>query len=324
MNIEDYPTIEKVKESICRIELKTLPTFNDGEDIDEYVKKIHDLILNEFGFGLNIKQPSNTDTFLSTFYRAREFDTFTDLSLIREHSYPPIDKVKMGRCNFPNKPVFYCSNNAMTALIEVVRNYNGSEKKYCLSKWELVKTNSDLIFESFLHSNLPEENVFGKIGKDIQKRISEPFMISYQKMISKKQEEGLIEYLRFFNDSFLNDKNYSLSASIAYESLYANHNYRTDVLMYPSVQTQYKGVNLAMNPNFVENNLKMTRLYIVQMGKYIPDSGSFSITITKYADVNKNMIVWKNVDPEDKEYTKYLEKDFGILINNKFIRNNLP
>jgi len=324
MNIDDIPTIEKIKDAIRRINLKTLPTYTDGEDIDEYVKKIHDLITNEFGFGINIKQPSKTEKFLPTFFRARELDTFTDTRLIREHSYPPIDKVTMGRCNFPNKPVFYCSNDAMTALIEVVKNYNGSDKKYCLSKWELIKTDSDLIFESFLNSKLPEENIFREIGKGIQKRISEPFTISLQEKLSKEQEEGLVEYLKFFDESFLNDKNYSLSASIAHEALYANHNYRTDVLMYPSVQTQFKGVNLAMNPNFVENNLRMTRVYIVQLEKYKPDSGSVSVTFTKYADVKKNMIIWKNIDPEDKEYEKFIKQDIGNPIDNEFKKNNLP
>lgn len=324
MSIEDIPTIEKIKDAIRRINLKTLPIYNEGEDIDEYVEKINGLITNEFGFGINIKQPSNTDGFLSTFFRARELNTFTDTKLIREHSYPPIDKVTMGRCNFPNKPVFYCSNDAMTALIEVVKNYNGSDKKYCLSKWELFKSDSVLIFESFLHSRLPEENIFGEIGKDIQKRISEPFTISLQEKLSKEQEEGLVEYLKFFDESFLNDKNYSLSASIAHRALYANHNYRTDVLMYPSVQTQFIGVNLAMNPNFVENNLRMTRVYVVQLKKYKPDSGSVSVSFTKYADIRNNMIIWKNIDSEDKEFEEFIKQDFGNSINNGFKRNDLP
>lgn len=94
--------------------------------------------------------------------------------------------------------------------------------------------------------------------------------------------------------------------------------------MYPSVQTQFIGVNLAMNPNFVENNLRMTRVYVVQLKKYKPDSGSVSVSFTKYADIRNNMIIWKNIDSEDKEFEEFIKQDFGNSINNGFKRNDLP
>lgn len=326
MNVEEYPTKIEILKSIEKLNNTEFPKFKYGESVPKFVDKISNILLAEFGFILNPKQIMTANDFSLKFYRVRELDTFTNIDLIREHSYPPISMVQIGRCNFPEFPVFYCSNNPLTALLEVARNFNGNTKKYCISKWELVPTNEKMIFENFLQVDLPIENPFSKIRDGLQTKISKPFEISQNKKLTEDQENGLIEYFKYLDNSFIKDDNYSVSASLAYRALYADHNYRTDVLMYPSVQTEFRGTNLAIQPNFVENNLKLTRLFIVSFEEYDPLNGKCNITFSKYGLIEKNMIKWKNIIPNDKFYARIIKEDFGDFLESKFIedKNNEP
>jgi len=96
--------------------------------------------------------------------------------------------------------------------------------------------------------------------------------------------------------------------------------------MYPSVQTVFKGTNLAIQPNFVENNMKLTRLYVLSFDKYDPLSGKIDLTFKKYGIVEKNIIKWKNISPNDSFYTQLIKEDFNTSMDGKYIelKNNLP
>jgi len=319
MKLEDFPKLEEIKSSIRKLNRIGFPKFNGDIEVNLFVKEIEKILTEEFGILFSPIKPLKHKEFSLKIFRVREAEQFTNIDLIREHSYPPIDITSMGRCNFPHFPVFYCSNDAMTALIEVVKNYGKSDKKYIISKWEIQSPNEELMFQTFLQTELPPENHFGLFRKDLNERINEPFEKSLNFKLDSDRKEGLIEYLSFLDSSFISDKNYSLSAALAHKSLYADHNYRTDILMYPSVQTRFKGVNLALHPNFVENNLKLTRLYEVSLEEYNPQNGKINVTFYKYADVEKNVIMWKKILPNDDTYNKRIEQDFGQIIDNKFI-----
>ncbi|MCD4772334.1 MAG: RES family NAD+ phosphorylase [Bacteroidales bacterium] len=318
MELENFPKLKDVRNSIEKLNRIGFPKFNGDIEVDIFVKKIEKTLTEEFGFLFNPIKPFKHKEFSLKIFRVRELDAITNINLIREHSYPPTGITGMGRCNFPQFPVFYCSNDAITALLEVVKNYGKSDKKYCISKWEIQSPDDELIFQTFLQTELPLENHFRLFQEELNKRINEPFEESLNIKFGKDRKEGLIEYLSFLDSSFIKDKDYSLSASLAHKSLYADHNYRTDILMYPSVQTSYKGVNFALHPNFVDNNLKLTRLYEVSLNNYNPQDGKVSVTFYKYADIKKNIFFWKKIIPND-DYNKRIEQDFGQIIDNKFI-----
>jgi len=325
MKFTDFPKKDEVISSINRLNTTDFPKYNGKTNVKSFVENTTKMLTSEFGIILNALKPLKQKDFKLSIFRAREMDSFSNINLVREHSYPPIHLTGMGRCNFPKYPVFYCSNDAMTALIEVVRNNGGSEKKYCLSKWEVHPTDQEFVFESFLQSDLPDENYFKVFKKEIRERINEPFEKRSKKKLDPERKDGLIEYLTFLDKSFINDNNYSLSASLAHRSLYADHNFRTDILMYPSVQTQFKGVNMALNPNFVENNLKLKRLYEVTIENYNPDKGEVKMTLHQYAEVEKNVMMWKKIIPNNESYSQIIEDDFGHYITSQFKKkNNLP
>lgn len=325
MNLKDIPTLRKVNKSIEKIKVNGFPRFSKGDDVAKYVEEVKQILKNEFGILINYAKPLKHKEFSIKIFRAREVNSKTDFNLIREHSYPPIDYTGMGRCNFPKYPVFYGSDNAMTALIEVARNTANPIKKYFISKWEILSPEETLMFQTFLQTELPKENLYTIFQREIKEKINEPFEKSFNEKLDTERENGLIKYLSFLDSSFINDNDYSLSASLAYQTLYADHNYRTDILMYPSVQTKFQGVNLAIQPNFVENYLKLNKIYEVSLENYNSDLGKVTITFHKYGIVEKNVIMWKNIVPDNDFYNEMVKKDFGNVISSKFKeRNNLP
>ena len=321
MELEHFPKIEHVRKSILKLKKVGFPKYDGVLNVDDFIKEIEHILSQEFGLLINYLLPFKHNEFKLKYFRARALDTFENINIIREHSYPPLSITNMGRCNFPKYPVFYCSNDPMTALLEVERNNGVLDKKFCISKWELRPTDEKLFFQYFLSSPLPENNPFIALQKDLLKRINEPFEKSLNISLDEARKEGLIEYLTFLDNSFIEDDNYSLSASLAHRALYAHHNYRADILMYPSVQTQFKGVNMALNPNFVENNLILTRLYEVALEKYNAKTGKMNVTFYRYAKVEKNMIWWYDLSPDNKDYEQVLIEDFGHLMKNKNLEN---
>lgn len=318
--MENFPKIDEVKKALKRIKEKEFPAFDYSESVDSYVEQIKDIITKELGYYFAPLQVFKHSHFNLNIFRAREYESFSNINLIREHSYPPTNLAGFGRCNFPKFPVFYSSNNGMTALIEAVKA-NGNTKQ-CISKWSITSPESELVFQSFLQVALPDENHYKMLSDVIKEKISEPFLKEYGRPLEKERVQGLREYLKFMDGTFINDNNYNLSATFAHLALYAPHNFRTDILMYPSVQTMYKGVNLAISPNFVENYLKLDRLYVVSLDNYNSSRGNVKVQFHEYAEVEKNVVMWKKIKPDDEKYNELIRKDFGIPLKSEFKKIN--
>ena len=63
--------------------------------------------------------------------------------------------------------------------------------------------------------------------------------------------------------------------------------------------------------HFVENNMKLTRLYILDLNSYKPEKDKFNITILMYAVVEKNVIMWNQIKQDDDVFYKLVKEDFG-------------
>ncbi|WKW46165.1 RES domain-containing protein [Myroides sp. JBRI-B21084] len=313
-NFENFPKIDQAKESIERLKKVVWPETSEFKNADEFLKKVEEIIFKEFEILPNLFKLFKPSDFTLPFFRVREIDSFTNINLFSEHSYPPINLTGFNRCNFPKSPVFYCSDNPMTALMEVVRNSNYKQRKFCISKWELIDSDKHFAFQTFLQTEIHQDNHYGVLRDAEIEQMDKPF----EYKLDKERKAGLIEYLKFLHSTFINDKSYALSASIAHRTLNAKHNLATDILMYPSIQTQYKGVNMAINPNFVDNMMRVQRFYIVELENYNIETGKFNITISKYGDIDKNIIFWKNLNPDDEIYKNNLLTDFKSLMDDNF------
>lgn len=307
--IKSCPTFEQSIESIEKLKNYCWPIFDDFSSTKEYLKEVQSVLFKEFEILPNIIKLFNPKKFTLPIFRVREVESFTNISLFSEHSYPPINLTSFGRCNFPKNPVFYCSNDPMTALLEVIRDGDFKNRKFCISRWEIMESKNEFVFQTFLQTELDEQNHFSilKIAE------IEQLKIPFENKLSEDKKAGLTELLKFLHNSFINDKNYFLSASLAHRTLYAEHNFATDILLFPSVQTKFKGVNMAIHPNFVDNMMRVLRFYIVEIDNYNPENGRYNITFSKYGNVDKNVIIW-STKMDDQLFKENIETDFKNFI----------
>ncbi|WP_422079760.1 RES domain-containing protein [Ulvibacterium sp.] len=313
-NFEDFPTLDETKVAIERLKKVDWPRISDYKNADDFLKEVEGIFFQEFKILPNIFKLFKPEEFKLPIFRVREVNSFTNISQFSEHSYPPINLTGFNRCNFPKSPVFYCSDNPMTALMEVVRNTDYKQRKFCISKWELINSDEQFAFQTFLQTELHRDNYYGVLKNAEIDQLDEPF----ENKLDRERKAGLLEYLKFLHSVFISDESYALSASIAHRTLNAKHNLATDILMYPSIQTQYKGVNMAINPNFVDNMMRVQRFYIVELENYNIENGKFNVSISKYGDIKKNIIFWKNLNPEDRIYKNYMLTDFRSLLDDNF------
>lgn len=307
-DLRDFPTLEKAKQAVDILNTYKFPLFSKEDSPNEFSKLVTNKIRDEFGILLYGVQPHKLKSMTLPFFRVRELDSFNNINLISEHAYPPSNVVGMGRCNFPKFPVFYCSNSPMIALTEVIREYDSSNRKYCLSKWEVIPSEEEFFFQHIFPPNTPEENIFRRIHTSMLERIGEPF----EGELPDDLKEGLKEQITYIGKQFIEDRSYSISASLAHYSLYAEHNLATDILMYPSVQSVLKGSNMAVHPNFVDNNMCLKRLYVVQVNNYKQGEKQMNITFLNYAKVVKNKILWYSINPPNEEFQGFLKEDFDF------------
>ncbi len=308
MNKIDFPNYNQVLKAIDKLKNVEWPKFDNQTPTSDIIKKFEELYFKELPIFPNVKKFKKSSEFQLSIFRVREFDTILNKDLISEYSYPPINLTKIGRCNFPKRPVFYCSENPMVALMETVKENDFTGKIFCLSKWNLIPSENEFVLEHFLRGGLHPENPFNILIDNELNQLKE----QYKKDWDEDVEKGFLKLQEFLHETFIKDNNYGLSATLANRTLFTPHNVSTDILLYPSVQTKYKGTNMAINPNFVDQQMQLQRLYLVKLNRQDLESGEFNISFTQsYGVVNKNKIEWKQIDPENEEYKKFILEDFA-------------
>jgi len=309
-DIEIFPTLEEVEKGIEALSKnKWLQNFTvtnlnkDFEKISNEIKK-HFGLIPSYKFIHQISDVSK----IGSVFRAREYNTSFNINLLREYSYTPINLTKLNRCNFPQHPVLYSSENPITALFEVL-NSNNSNKIFYISKWDIIPSSSEMIIESFLSGEINNENYFGHINKLLRERLNEPF----ENKLTTNQANGLKLYLQYLQDSFLNDNDYSISAFLAHRSLYAPHNIKTDMIFYPSTKIPFS-INLAFHPNFVEKSMCLSRLYCVKIKDFDKKNGKIDIEYLNFGELERSHIKWIRATESDDNF----KNDFnGLFIRTK-------
>lgn len=306
--MEEIPELEEVQKAIEDFQKERFLKVNDFESFEDYFQYFDEIFKSYFRGFHYLLQIQNPENFKFKFFRVREFNQIKNKNLFSEYSYPPAMIAGSGRCNFKNHPVFYCSNNPITALLEVARETDyQNKKKYCISTWSLIDNDQNFVFSNFLQSKLHPLNHFEEYASGMIKKIDETFGNN----LSIGQRLGVIEYYKFIDSKFIEDTDYSISAYLSYKKMYADHNYASDMILYPSAQTESKSVNFAMHPNFVDNCMKIERFYIVEINNYDNNTNQVNLTFSKYGKIDKNIIFWKNLKPGDVEYEDNFKKDFS-------------
>lgn len=302
----EFPGFEDVIKSIENFNSEKLKKIDDFECIEEYLKYFDDVFKTHFSNFHRMVQIQNPKIFPFKLFRVRELSLIKNRNLFCEYSYPPPSFVGDGRCNFKSFPVFYCSNDPITSLLEVVRNTDYRSKKFCISTWSLIDNDKDFILDTFLQSELHPLNGF----KNLAKLYTDNIDSAFDGKLTEDQKQGVIEFYKFLDSKFIEDKDYSISAFLAHKKLYAGHNYASNMVIYPSVQSESKSVNFAIHPNFVDNCMKIERFYIVELTFKDKDTGKYQLTFSQYGRIENNVIVWRNLTPGDLHYENGIKEDF--------------
>lgn len=311
LDYKKFPSLEKTNELIEKAKNIHWPIFEKGQDLNEYIKKVKDIYFSMFDFLPFPCTILKATDFNLSLYRVRECEKFNNLDLFCEHSYPPIAFTNLGRCNLPGYPIFYSSNNPLTSLTEVIRQSDFKNKKYCISKWGIIqKNNIEIVTQNFMYSNLSSENGFKQLVDNDLKKYNETFKGN----LSESQQLGLQKLLKYLHNEFINDENYNISAVLTHEAMYSNHSYSTDILIYPSRQSNKIGTNFAVHPNIVDNLLELQKLYIIQVNDFNHEINKFNLTFMYYGNVINNKIMWNEIPKSQDEFRKIINEDFtGIL-----------
>jgi hypothetical protein len=318
--VTNFPSLENVKSSIDKLRQYKFPKFKENDSPDDFTRQISKIITDEFSIFPNLPKIEKVNEFGFKFFRVRELSSFTNKNIVSEHSYSPVNLTKViNRCNFPKYPVFYCSTHPMIALCEVVKNDDFTKRKYIISRWSNHSTDQKMLLEPFVFGDLPDESIFNILKKGILNRLPEIF----ENKLTTDQEEGMKLYLEFLSNSFIKDNDYSLSASLAHRRLYAQttpNGIKTDIVLYPSVQTKYHGINMAVHPNFVDRLLFPDRFYEVEVNDLDKEVGKINVSFTRYGHFDRCQINWVDLRPDDTLYRDFIKEDFEFKDEFIFIK----
>jgi len=302
------PNFEELKKNIDELLLiDNWDNYKIKSSPKKFEKRLHQLFSSKLGLFPQVLEFMRGESFTFPFYRLRKETRSMNTGLISEYSFPPNNVVKsIQRANIPFHPVFYCADNSMTAILETLRNEKEINPKsnYYLSKWQL-KPEIEYRISPFLFGNLDNSSPYKKMSDDNFKKI--------EKMLEGYNEEEINSFKRimhFLSHLFIYDNSYVVSSFIAHSYLYANHNYRTDIFMYPSYQTDRKHANFAIHPNVVTEKMQLKSVYKINVQKLDLNKGLCVVTTTKIGKNEDSIIYWENVSESNIEQVKELKEVF--------------
>lgn len=305
MSLDKFPPYEQILAALGRFKELEWPKFDNNSDVTKYIGEVSQLFINEFSLLPSIGQPVKARDFSFDLFRVRKLSTFANIDLLCEHSYTPIHLTnKLGRCNFPYHPVFYCSNDAITSLIEVGKD-ELLGNRFCISVWRVRPSDYEIFVEPYLFGDSHPEGEYMKWRQSLVSEINTPF----ENKLTEDQKKGLIMYLNFLAETFLNDSEYIKSAFFTHRRLYVNNPIPTEILIYPSVQSERRTLNMCLHPNFVDNMLISKRFYIVEVKNV--GSENIQLSFIRFGEPNRSRIKWINFDPESADLQEYIANDFN-------------
>jgi len=212
--------------------------------------------------------------------RARHIDeAIEDITNPETFGAPPSVETSQGRANLVNHPVFYGTFDARTAMQEI----NVPLDTECfVSIWEL--TNQPPTVTTFL-SNVDERNDLSAFDVLVPKELPKGIKGGYT-------NKSLAKAFELRANSFTSE-NYEFTSKIAHEIIY-NNSAQSVGLVYPSVVDPYR-CNIALNPEFVEENMRCIRIYKMVW------SGAFIFRNLARGKNENNSIVWEETGSYERD-----------------------
>jgi len=304
------PSLQTVKEGIDQLLLvEKWDNYKIKSSPKKFEKRLNELFIGNLKLMIYLVYLSNDKSLPKKFYRLRKQSKTFNEKLISEYSYPPNHFVKtIQRASIPYHPVFYCSDNPSTAIMETVKGEERLNTKfvYYMSEWE-TKSEQEMRVCPFIFDNVSEANPY-RLLSDINKTK----LYELLKEHTDDEKNSMFEILKFLSNLFTFENTYVVSSYLAYINLYANHNFRPDIFIYPSVQTKKDTVNFAIHPNAVIEKLTLKRVFKLRLTSFNESTRDFTVSIGWVGRNNNGIIQWQQVDP-DTENGKQVIKELDEL-----------
>lgn len=243
---------------------------------------------------------------LTAMYSVEKFNSFNfyrvrlgvnpeseDLSLIRTFSYPSSHFCsENGRANLKNKSVFYCSNSALTSVMESKPNIG--DVGY-LSIWK-GKTNRKMKAGLFLPENLRSENEWRAVCDDLYQYARLEALKSHP-----EKYQFFHETLRFISRLYLDEnKPYHLTSWISDQMLHGLT--WKDFIIYPSYLNEGYSCNMAIHPNTVDNHLEFKKVIRFKLQNKV--GNNWIISTGSFGEIKNANIEWKMAAPGELDFSK--------------------
>lgn len=300
------PTIEEIDYAMKAFSSEEWNKMN-FDKVDEYVKFLDKYFVEKLGFIFKTVRVSNTNQLTSKVYRIRKKDAGMNSTLITEFSHPPVNKATIQRANLPGHPVFYCSPNAGTSLLEsLVKSFDKEgSNHYYLSEW-VFTPNLPAYVTMFLYGKYDNSELFNSVSDKNLKDFIE-------KLDGPTEDEVLRLQILFKNFSSLFEKKdeHYLSSYLGHIHFYDKSNIRTDVMIYPSIELERGSLNYAVHPNAVFHKMKLKRVFSFNVKSYFlnldANRAEISFEVEDILGINNDhgYLTWRNLPEEDhKDFQK--------------------
>jgi len=278
-----YPDFKVYEENLEKLK----NTDFNNSSVSNIYHRFHDLALTIPGLGGKLLHKEFKREKL---YRVRMDSSMAkteNISNVNTFSFPPKEFCKFnGRANLKHKPVFYCTDDIFPSIKECKPKIG--EFGY-ISLWQ-VDADKDLSYATCLPEKLPSKNRWREYGI-----FHHNFLIENHSKVDKKTLKYRLSLRDFITNRFMQENEpYSISSMLAHEYLYMN---RTDILLYPSVQTLQDYTNFAIHPRVAENYLKCLKVLRFKITKDLGEQ--FKLIFSLIGTPSGNKINWQKATDED-------------------------
>jgi len=280
-------TIEEIKKEISDFKNLNLQKLS----VEEIKEKIHDIILGH----LRITYSVNPEALV----RGRKNTKNEIFNHKKNLWYPnwdeiPKEKYQLNRCSDLGEKILYTSTETDTTICELQ-----------LEKGETF-TLADFVTRSENLNAIVQVIGINELSK-AQKKFEKLFNDHYPKLKKDAPEEYEKNIIidNFLSEQFqikiASNESWKYKLTIAISQILLS-NPETNGLIYPSISTNSKGANIALKPEFVDQNLRIVRAGVLQVVDKTKEEG-ITVRLTQVPaeqDVTEIVkITWRNPTEEE-------------------------
>jgi len=313
-----FPTYEETINHINALN-KVVWKEYDGSMLDEYISENHKLITDITTVHPTILLHTPIEfPFDFSFFRVRKLSDIKNQGLRSEYSYPPACFSNENlRANLKGHPVFYSADHPVVALLEYIGKWDNKETytntTYAISKWKLKKGKRYFI-APFIQESLDYKNEYSALAK-----FTNAEMRKLDNELTESQINGMRAMKNYLASLFITDEKRTISSYLGHHNLYRNP-VKPPIFVYPSVKAEKGENNYALHPNFVDENLSLERVWMMQLNNINQNKAEFNFNFTMMGEFGFNhndYIRWKSFKKHKEQVEEYFLKDFGFSLNMK-------